>query len=68
MSEQVDIFVKELLRSNLAGRNTGINISERSKHLGLDISGYLGFSYALNLQTSHLSLFGSCNDDRELAF
>ncbi|KAF2966245.1 hypothetical protein GQX73_g7356 [Xylaria multiplex] len=54
LSEQVDIFVKQLAVSYHAEPDVPVNMSERSKYLGLDISGYLGFGYALNLQTSHI--------------
>ncbi|KAI0401284.1 benzoate 4-monooxygenase cytochrome P450 [Xylaria palmicola] len=53
LSEQVDIFVKQLALSYQADPAAPIDLSERSRYLGLDISGYLGFGYALNLQTSH---------------
>lgn len=50
LSQQVDIFVRQLLSSYHKDPGAAINISERCKYLGLDIAGYLGFGYALNLQ------------------
>ncbi|KAI0537479.1 benzoate 4-monooxygenase cytochrome P450 [Xylaria digitata] len=60
LSEQVDIFVKQLALSCQAEPDVPVNTSERSKYLGLDISGYLGFGYALNLQTSHIHRYLVC--------
>ncbi|KAI1272216.1 benzoate 4-monooxygenase cytochrome P450 [Xylaria sp. FL0933] len=50
LSQQVDIFVRQLLSSCQKDPSALINMSERSKYLGLDIAAYLGFGYALNLQ------------------
>ncbi|KAI1260502.1 benzoate 4-monooxygenase cytochrome P450 [Xylariaceae sp. FL1019] len=47
LSDHVDIFLAQIQRDI----ESPINMSERCKYLGLDIAAYLGFGYALNLQT-----------------
>ncbi|KAI0805618.1 benzoate 4-monooxygenase cytochrome P450 [Xylaria sp. FL0064] len=39
------------IKPQLKDRSALINMSERGKYLGLDIAAYLGFGYALNLQS-----------------
>ncbi|KAI5925801.1 benzoate 4-monooxygenase cytochrome P450 [Camillea tinctor] len=55
MLEQISIFIKQLLL--LSRENSPINMSDRCKYLGLDIAGYLGFGYSLNLQTDEENRF-----------
>ncbi|KAI0201209.1 benzoate 4-monooxygenase cytochrome P450 [Astrocystis sublimbata] len=50
LSQQVDIFLRQILSSHKKDRAASINMSERCKYLSLDIAAYLGFGYALNLQ------------------
>ncbi|KAI0965837.1 benzoate 4-monooxygenase cytochrome P450 [Xylaria arbuscula] len=51
LSQQVDVFMRQLLLSCQKDTGSAINMSRRCRYLGLDIAGYLGFGYALNLQT-----------------
>jgi cytochrome P450 len=51
MIEQIDIFLKQLLSTCTNETSDTINISERCKFLGLDISALMGFVYRMNLQT-----------------
>ncbi|KAI0157247.1 benzoate 4-monooxygenase cytochrome P450 [Xylariaceae sp. FL1272] len=50
LSDHVDVFIAQIQRDT----ESLINMSERCKYLGLDISGYLGFGYALNLQSEEI--------------
>ncbi|RYP81126.1 hypothetical protein DL769_002135 [Monosporascus sp. CRB-8-3] len=58
MLHQINIFVTQLLSdfqddsSSQDGPGTRVNMSNRCKHLGLDIAGRLAFGYSLNLQTN----------------
>ena len=51
MLHQVHIFLKGLLSTE------PVNMSDRCKYLGLDISGLLAFGYPLNLQTTEKNRF-----------
>lgn len=53
LSQQVDIFAKQLLASSFSP----INTSERVKRLGYDIVGHLSFGYDLRLQTDETNRF-----------
>ncbi|KAI1208484.1 cytochrome P450 [Annulohypoxylon truncatum] len=53
LSNQVDVFVKQLL----SPPDAPINMTERSKRLGLDIVGHLSFGYDLRLQTEETNRF-----------
>ncbi|CAJ2513104.1 Uu.00g012230.m01.CDS01 [Anthostomella pinea] len=57
MTEQIDIFIKLLLPSPQGSSNNVVNMSTRCRHLGMDIAGYLGFGYALKLQTDNENRF-----------
>ncbi|KAI1295901.1 benzoate 4-monooxygenase cytochrome P450 [Xylaria venustula] len=51
LSQQVNVFMRQLLSSCQEDTGSAVNMSQRCRYLGLDIAGYLGFGYALNLQT-----------------
>jgi cytochrome P450 len=57
MMEQVDIYLKELLKSCESSSPGIVNMSERIKFLGTDIIGLLSFGYKFNLQTSEQNRF-----------
>ncbi|CAJ2502539.1 Uu.00g099330.m01.CDS01 [Anthostomella pinea] len=50
MIEQVDIFISQLLAS--AQSTEPVNMSIRTRQLGMDIAGLLSFGYEFNLQTT----------------
>ncbi|KAI1394025.1 cytochrome P450 [Hypoxylon trugodes] len=49
MMDQIDVFLGQLLKSS--HNSSPIDISDRSKRLGMDIVGQLAFGYALDTQT-----------------
>ncbi|KAI0010008.1 cytochrome P450 [Xylariaceae sp. FL0662B] len=49
MTEQVDIFIDQLLASSRD--SSTVNMTDRCKRLGMDIVGLLAFGYPLNMQT-----------------
>ncbi|KAI0199308.1 cytochrome P450 [Astrocystis sublimbata] len=49
MTEQIDVFLKTLYQSSATSQP--LNMSQKSKRLGLDIVGHLAFGFALNTQT-----------------
>ncbi|KAK8013125.1 cytochrome P450 [Apiospora marii] len=55
MIEQVDIYLRRLLAD--ARSSTPVNMTERSRQLGLNIAGLLGFGYDLGLQTEETNQF-----------
>lgn len=50
MKMQVDIFLKQLLRSTQGSDHGLVNISERCRYLGIDIAALLGFGRNFQLQ------------------
>ncbi|KAK8108933.1 hypothetical protein PG984_014734 [Apiospora sp. TS-2023a] len=55
MIEQVDIYLQRLHAD--ARSSTPVNMTERSRQLGLNIAGLLGFGYDLRLQTEETNQF-----------
>ncbi|KAI1465636.1 cytochrome P450 [Daldinia caldariorum] len=55
MIDQINLFIQQILPSAL--NSAPVNITERSKNLGLNIAGLLGFGYDLGLQTSEENRF-----------
>ncbi|KAI0141755.1 cytochrome P450 [Xylariaceae sp. FL1272] len=55
MSEQIDLFIHRLSLS--ANTPAAVDITEYSRHLGIDLAGLLGFGYTLNLQTAEENRF-----------
>lgn len=53
MSEQIEIFLKQLLHCS----SESINVTPRCSRLGLDIAAHLGFGYSLELQTREENRF-----------
>lgn len=53
LSSPVDIFLRQLL----ASPSDPVNITDRTKRLGVDIVGHLSFSYDLRLQTDEANRF-----------
>ncbi|KAI0515079.1 benzoate 4-monooxygenase cytochrome P450 [Xylaria bambusicola] len=49
MGEQINVFLREIPLTYQNTPRTPINMSERCKYLGLDITGYLGFGWRLNM-------------------
>lgn len=49
MLEQIDIFLGQLLASSRAGK--AVDMTERTKRLGMDIVGLLAFGFPLHIQT-----------------
>ncbi|OTB01372.1 hypothetical protein M426DRAFT_323513 [Hypoxylon sp. CI-4A] len=57
MTEQIDIFVNQLLWASQSKPDMALNMSERCRYLGLDVVGHLAFGYALSLQTDDMHRF-----------
>ena len=55
MIEQVDVYLRRLLADFRS--STPVNMTERSRQLGLNIAGLLGFGYDLGLQTEETNQF-----------
>ncbi|TRX92616.1 hypothetical protein FHL15_006543 [Xylaria flabelliformis] len=57
MVKQVDVLLANLLRSAQNPTSTGVDMSEETRRLGLDIAGQLAFGYDLQLQTEEKNRF-----------
>ncbi|KAI0100758.1 cytochrome P450 [Nemania sp. FL0031] len=51
MIEEVDTFIRQIFLASRGDTPTAINMTERSKWLGMDIVGHLSFAFPLKLQT-----------------
>ncbi|KAJ8132386.1 hypothetical protein O1611_g1238 [Lasiodiplodia mahajangana] len=51
MIREVDTFIRQIFLASRGDTPTPINMTERSKWLGMDIVGHLSFAFPLNLQT-----------------
>ncbi|KAH9905619.1 cytochrome P450 [Xylariomycetidae sp. FL2044] len=50
MMAQIDVFLRELLKASSQGKP--VNMTERTRRLGINIAALVGFGYDLQLQTS----------------
>lgn len=54
---QVDEFIRQVLKASRQPNSSAVDMSKRSKLLGMDIVGHLAFGYPLNMQTEEDNRF-----------